>query len=389
MSVNVVTFSSTGGAGNVAGSLVLGFQKIGVEARLLYALQGNLWKKPFANPLLTFRASLDNYVARDSDWPSLVSLTRDQSSAQLKSALSKGWPYSELTIFRWMNGLLGDEFLSREPVFKKLAWGLDDMNPFTGACHYADSCRGFQIGCHLCPAVVDRFQDAVHINLARKIEFAKRYDPTYVAPTDWIHAKFQSSKLGQDRDSIKIPNPLREGFLEIAIPRTSSGKKIRVILVAADLDDPIKGVWDIIDVLIFLNTSKKFSLSLAGKAGKRLRRALPEANFRGSLEIEDLINEFQNHDVLLVPSLSENAGTVVAEAASQGTPSIARNVGGMPEMTSYGDTGFLFENTTELLELINSLSLADLSSKGTLAREWAQQLRPESIATKYAEAFLN
>jgi glycosyltransferase involved in cell wall biosynthesis len=100
------------------------------------------------------------------------------------------------------------------------------------------------------------------------------------------------------------------------------------------------------------------------------------------------MSQMREHDVLLVPSLFENAGTVVAEAASQGLPTIAREVGGMPEMTNYGESGYLFNTNEKLDEILDSMSTKELSSKGLLAKEWAQQLKPELIATQYAEAFL-
>jgi hypothetical protein len=60
----------------------------------------------------------------------------------------------------------------------------------------------------------------------------------------------------------------------------------------------------------------------------------------------------------------------------------------MTEMTNYGETGYFFKTKAELDEILDFLSNKELSSKGVLAKEWAQQLKPELIATQYAEAFL-
>jgi glycosyltransferase involved in cell wall biosynthesis len=48
-------------------------------------------------------------------------------------------------------------------------------------------------------------------------------------------------------------------------------------------------------------------------------------------------------DVLVLPSLHEGFGLVVAEALASGTPVIASNVGPLPEIVSNGNTGLLVE----------------------------------------------
>lgn len=383
MFVNVVSFSSSGGAGNVAAALAHGFRSIGLQARFITAIDKNLKASPLAEPVLTFRASLDKYLIRKSTWPSLVSIARDRSSV-MRDEL----PPADLTIFRWMNGLLGEGPLAKEQNIGRLVWGLDDMNPFTGACHYAFDCRGFELNCETCPAVAGPFRPAVSKNLDRKIQFANLHKPTFVAPTDWIHAEFRLSQLGTRTASVKIPNPLQDDFF---LEYSHSGKSkntIRVAVVAANLDDPTKGVWDVIHVLGAVSKDKRFELSLIGMAGKKLRRALPDAKFEGVLGSKAVRSRLQANHLLLVPSLSENAGTVVAEAASQGTPSVVRNVGGMAEMTNYGETGYLFSENKELLPLLKSLTVSGLVTTGLLAKEWSQQLHPKVIATQYAEAFL-
>ena len=383
MSINVVSFSAGGGAGNVARTLVDGFSKIGLDAKLITAIYSNLRANPLDTPSLTLSAAEDAYLVRAPKWNSLVSLSRDRHSL-----LDEKLPASELTIFRWMNGLLGNKFLKANHVLGNLVWGLDDMNPFTGACHYSGSCRGFELDCGECPAVRIPFREKVAINLERKIEFAEGYKPTYVAPTDWIHGEFQKSRLGQGRVSRKILNPLQPRFFETHEGGALNFNRLKVLIVAANLDDPTKGVWDVKDSLNRFLGNAHNEVTMVGRYSRKLASALPRAKFSGPLDSVSVVQQMREHDVLLVPSLFENAGTVVAEAASQRLPTIAREVGGMPEMTNYGETGYLFKTKEELDEILGSLSTKELSTKGASAKEWAQQLKPELIATQYAEAFL-
>ena len=383
MSINVVSFSSSGGAGNIARTLVYGFSEIGLDARLITATSSNLRSQPLANLPLTLSAGKDSYFYKAPGWNSLISLARDRHSV-----LGENLRASELTIFRWMNGLLGERLLQKDFDLGNLAWGLDDMNPFTGVCHYSDSCRSFESKCSDCPAVRSPFRGNVEKNLDRKINFAARHDVAYVAPTDWIQGEFQKSRLGRGRDSRKILNPLQAHFFSNHKRLQSNPKKLRILIVADNLDDPTKGVWKVKDSLIRFMNQPNSELTMIGRFSSRLSSVIPGAKFAGPLDSGSVMKQMREHDVLLVPSLFENAGTVVAEAASQGLPSLAREVGGMPEMTNYGETGYLFKTNQELDAIVDSLSTTGLLSKGMLAKDWAQQLRPELIATQYAEAYL-
>ena len=383
MAINVVSFSSSGGAGNVAQALVDGFEKIGLEANLLSATNSNLWTKPLAKPLVTLSASLDQFVLRSKQFDPSISLLRDKNSTLLEQL-----PSSELNIFRWMNGLLGEKFLRENDQLGNLVWGLDDMNPFTGACHYSVSCREFSSSCSACPAVRPTFRRLVINNLQRKKDFLSLHKPKYVAPTDWIYGEFNRSSLAQDAESKKILNPLPSKFFDTKSSLRPFSKTMRVAVVAANLEDPTKGVLSTLEILNKISGNRNFDLTLIGRSSSWLRRAIPKANFMGPLSSNSVLAQLREHDLLLVPSLHENAGTVLAEAASQGIPSIARNVGGMPEMTNYGSTGYIFQDDSHLEEIFESITKTDLTKKGSLAREWAQRLKPELIATEYAKEFL-
>lgn len=367
----------------MAKTLVDGFLSNGLEARLITATSSNLRSRPLEHLSLTLAAAEDQYLHKARSWSTLISLSRDG-----KSVIRNELPASDLTIFRWMNGLLGRRFVQMHRELGNLAWGLDDMNPFTGVCHYSSSCRGFESDCSHCPAVRPAFRSKAELALERKINFSEAHHPVYVAPTDWIHTEFRRSRLGKERDSIKILNPLQERFFKYDNVSSSSSGRLRMIIVATNLDDPTKGVWEVRNELNRFLRQPKAELTMIGRYSKHLASSIPRANFKGAMDSNAVLQQMREHNMLLVPSLFENAGTVVSEAASQGIPTIARNVGGMPEMTNYGATGYLFENNEDLNGILDSLSTTDLCSRGALAKEWAQRLRPKEIAIQYAERFL-
>ena len=64
-------------------------------------------------------------------------------------------------------------------------------------------------------------------------------------------------------------------------------------------------------------------------------------------------------DLFILPSRSEGTPAALIEAMASGLPCIATNAGGMPEVITNGDNGYLFEkeNVDELADKINSIAL--------------------------------
>ena len=82
-------------------------------------------------------------------------------------------------------------------------------------------------------------------------------------------------------------------------------------------------------------------------------------------------------DVLLLPSEHESFGLVALEAMSAGTPVVATNRGGLPELIEHGVTGFLHDPQDVLGQSQSTLALCrdpELSQRiGAAAREVAQE----------------
>lgn len=63
--------------------------------------------------------------------------------------------------------------------------------------------------------------------------------------------------------------------------------------------------------------------------------------FTGQLTQRELARQMAAADALVLPSLSEGLGRVLLEAMACGTPVIASEIGGTPEIVRHEDTGFL------------------------------------------------
>lgn len=377
--IKIVSYSTSGGAGGAGMSLLQGFLDLGLDASFESLSDSNLRTKPLEHPRITAATAFDNYVARSPGWDSLVSLTRDKITVPIQIEKDV-----ELVVLRWMNGVA----LEIEPgANPKVIWVLDDMNPFTGACHYSLECKQFESDCTNCPAVRSAFRKKVTVNLERKrtsLEQLKRVG--FVAPTKWMHEQFLQSPLASRYPSTVIYNPLNPAFLtdqqgSLQAEFQHPGP-LRVLIVAADLSDPIKGVWDAAPELRELMSAGQIELTLVGGYSSELQAELPGSAFLGHLEPNLVAAQMFAADLLLVPSLAETAGAIVAEAASQGSPALVRNVGGLPEMVGLGKRGWVFGATRELNQLLNSVTRGDIASKARLSFAWSQSLTTQSVARK-------
>jgi N-acetyl-alpha-D-glucosaminyl L-malate synthase BshA len=110
---------------------------------------------------------------------------------------------------------------------------------------------------------------------------------------------------------------------------------------------PVKRVMDVIDVFARVNREIPSKLLFVGEGPD-----LPKAHCRmKELGLEDRVFFLGKQDVvahvisladlLLLPSEKESFGLVALEAMACGVPTIASNAGGIPELISHGQTGFL------------------------------------------------
>ena len=78
--------------------------------------------------------------------------------------------------------------------------------------------------------------------------------------------------------------------------------------------------------------------------------------FTGGVSYDNVFKYLQTFTCLVVPSRTDNLPTVILEAFSCGTPVIASNAGGIPDIIEDGENGLLF-NDENPIELANKMTL--------------------------------
>jgi len=111
---------------------------------------------------------------------------------------------------------------------------------------------------------------------------------------------------------------------------------------------PVKRIPDVVEVFARINREVPSRLILVGDGPER-PRGMEKAEELGVSDQVLFLGKHQSVDELLacadlflLPSKNESFGLAALEALACGTPVIASDMGGLPEVVIHGETGFLF-----------------------------------------------
>jgi glycosyltransferase involved in cell wall biosynthesis len=262
---------------------------------------------------------------------------------------------ADLIHLHWFNqGFLSLKGL--EHIFqlgKPVVWTLHDMWSFTGGCHYAGDCEGYQISCGNCPVIQDPSVNDISALQHLKKQAAYANAPlSIVTCSQWLATVARRSSLLQQHAITSIPNPIDTERYS-PIPRQDARKRLQLpldkkilLFGAANVADPRKGMALLMHALKTLSTRKQagqIELVIFGKTPPRLEEKLP---FPARLmhyvtDLATLVDLYNAADVFVLPSLEDNLPNTVMEALACGTPVAAFRIGGVPEMVAHGICGYL------------------------------------------------
>jgi len=260
----------------------------------------------------------------------------------------------DLVHLHWINGGVVSVRSIRKLVIP-VVWTFHDMWAFTGGCHYAGPCRGYESTCASCPQIkpIPVLRRLVSHCLESKHARSEGQRLAAVAPSQWMKQMAADSKVfGESRVQV-IPNCCDKNIF--SSDRRSAGRaklgleKDTFAYLFLNADQQRKGALhasDILDRLSsgFPNQKKRF-LFLGGfprglTAGGDVFLLRPTSNQEEVAEIQAAA------DLFILPSLEDNLPNVVAEALSCGTPVAAFPTGGIPEMIIHGFNGLISPQST-------------------------------------------
>lgn len=393
MLVDHVTFSKTGGAGEVASILATTQNGLGVDTRIFSLISGDLKSEPFTRPLITVAAALDEYLVSNHSSPTILSLYRSRLSQLNPKALRSG----SVVHLHWLPGVLAHEQVKKLLAEgRKVVWTLHDMAPFTGVCHHSHGCSGFQGDCSKCPQVRNGFKKAVEVNLTKKMFDHTEKNLVLVAPTPWMAKQARASSIFKNQRIEVIENPVRPAFFELASIRTSheatytsfqeAGRDLRLTAVASDLTNPAKGIADLVDIVKRIRSKNpRIHLRLVGRRGNSFHNPALGISWLGKANVSEIVEIARKTDLLISASTAESAGLIVREFGALSVPTLALGSGGIGDLIENEVSGILVRTMGELSSAISSVmdGAMSLSKMRVHAASLARANEPSVVAKEY------
>lgn len=232
-----------------------------------------------------------------------------------------------------------------------IVWTLHDLNPLRGIWHYEPQCE------ERTPVRLRYETQAIEIKRQALAKIPKDRI-TFVGPSKWMVEECRKSPVTAGFRVEHIPYGLD---INVFTPRQNSPfkeilgvtkNKIVLGFVADRLEDPRKGISQLIDaVKSLLPKHPEIHLLIAGSKLGEL--GLVPHSALGPLQNNLILSHFYSGcDFFVCPSTQDNLPNTVMESLACGTPVLAFNIGGLPDMVSHGKCGFLGEKDS-LLKLLN------------------------------------
>ena len=228
---------------------------------------------------------------------------------------------------------------------------LHDCSFFTGGCLYSFGCERFRSRCGRCPQkrTLGMPVDVTPAAMTLKRRLFATSPLSVVASSEWMAKQARSSRLfagpvhvvrNAADFAVYTPSVREEARKKLGI---QSGEKV-VLLAANSLKDPRKNTALGIDSMRLLAPGSATVL-FVGASSESLGADLPLRVMRtGHLSSDARLAEaYAAADVYLFPSLADNCPLSVIESLAVGTPVIALDAGGTPELISPSISGVLID----------------------------------------------
>lgn len=354
------TYANVGGAARATYRIHQGLVRIGVHSRMLVqSNQTDDWRiQSTAHSLFQKAASRVR--------PHIDRLPLRCYPHRLPGIWSVGWlrnPISsilnqadaDIIHLNWIvDGFLPISEIKR--ISRPLVWTLHDMWAFTGGCHYSYDCLRFIDSCGCCPQLGSRSQfDVSRFVWRRKKRFWQDRSIIIVCPSQWMARLARLSSVFHDKEIVVIPygidtsiyKPLdKEHCREIlglpadrriilfgALGQHNRAKGGHLLEPAIQEFRKMAGDGNGFHVVIFG----------AGEPRTPTNLGIPTTYAGRFHDDVSLAVLYSAADVTVVPSLTDNLPNIVLESLSCGTPVVAFNIGGMPDMIEHEVNGYLAE----------------------------------------------
>lgn len=357
--VSLSTFDTQGGAARAAYRLHQGLNQIFVESWILSKLKYSQDPKVIGAKTTSGIEQVKTGLRLTLD-----QLPLKRYSKRGKQLFSPNWlPYKIIPQVNQLNPdiinlhWIGSGYIQIETLAKfnqPLVWTLHDMWSFTGGCHYNQECPKFTNSCGACPHLgSSQEKDLSHQIWRRKHKAWQDLNLTIVTPSQWLADSARSSELFGHRRIEVIPYGLDTDIYRPIDPTTArkllklpTDKQLVLFLSLSATSDRRKGFHLLQPALQQLSQTDWQSELELMVVGASEPENPPELGFKshylGILNDDlTLALAYSAADVFVAPSIQDNLPNTVLEAIACGTPCVAFDIGGMPDMIEHQQNGYL------------------------------------------------
>ncbi|MFA6084422.1 glycosyltransferase family 4 protein [Mucilaginibacter sp.] len=343
--------------------------------------------------------------------PFIAFQARDKSVRFAFSTANTGTDISEEQVIKdadilhlhWTNsGFLSIKDLKKLFALNKpIVWTLHDMWAFTGGCHYAGACKHFINQCGNCYFLRSPDDDDISYSgwLRKSDMYTAAKNISFVTCSNWLGRVAKQSSLLKNASIQAIPNPIDT---DIFSPKNKAAARARwnidpsakiILFGAANINDRRKGITYLVEALHHLKNNypqnSPVEMVIFGKNKHFDTTTLPfpvhQLNIISSPG--DLAEIYSIANVYVSPSVEDNLPNTIMEAMACGTPAVAFNTGGIPDLIDHQQNGYLaeFESAPDLAAGIHQLlNSANANEFSTAARDKVlREFNNEKVAGQY------
>ena len=356
--LTINTVDNSGGAGRAAYNSHRGLLDIGLDAKMLVAKKGSS-DPTVIGPLGSYQKLRSMLSMRADSLPlkMYASSNRNLHSPAWFSSFNKKQLNQidpDIVHLHWVQG----GFFSINDISnlnKPIVWTLHDMWPFSGGEHYSDGSLRYIEGYYSQNRQAD--ESGFDLNKwvwKRKLAaFQRIKNLTIVAPCQWMAQSAKESILFKNRRIEVVPVGLnhqlykpRDKEVVRNILDMPSDKKIILIGAMNFLKDTRKGgkyLKKAFEILAGSGYSKDYVVYVLGTSAPANDQGFgfPTHYFGANRDDLSLALLYSAADVFVAPSIQENFSATVFESLSCGTPVVAFDIGGMPDMITQKQNGYL------------------------------------------------
>lgn len=371
--LHISKYDTSGGASRAAYNSVTSQRRAGIDASLLVGVKNSDMAFIHTPPGVSRFKALLWFVADKA--PAIIFSKWDARSLHLFGlrALSIERAFGpDLVVLHNIDGLVPVRAISRFTV--PVVWRTHDMWPICGARHYQpdEEVIGEKAPKWTGNAVQRSLDSALYRHKSKIYASTQRL--SLCPPSSWLAGCLEQSPIfdrppnvrvipnGIDTDTFR-PLPSDECRARLGI---APNEKVILFGAVHGGANPRKG-FDLLLAALqrltpHLNANTRLLVFGAALPKQIAELGLPSASVGTITDDSALAGIYSAADVFVAPSRQENLSLTVLEALSCGTPVVAFDVGGMPDMISSEYNGWLAQpyDVTDLAERIHqAVSLPD------------------------------